>query len=238
MPTSADPATAATTKPHVDLSTETALLCSGHELVGGVDEVGRGAWAGPLLVGVVVVDATTELPPEGTRDSKSLTARRRRALRPELESWCVAWALGEASAREIDHRGLTKALALATARAVAALPVSPTALIVDGPVDFISRGRGGGASRPQLQVRPIIGADDLCASVAAASVLAKVARDAKMLMMAGRFPRYGFDQHKGYGTRKHARAIATHGLTTQHRKTWSFAVQDADALEDAHAHQD
>jgi ribonuclease HII len=229
---------AARTDPYVDLSNETALLCSGHDLVGGVDEVGRGAWAGPLLVGVVVVDASTESPPAGTRDSKALTPKRRRELRPELESWCVAWALGEASAREIDHRGLTKALALATARAVAALPMPPTALIVDGPVDFISRGRRGGVTSERMAVRPIIGADDLCASVAAASVLAKVARDAKMSAMAGRFPRYGFDQHKGYGTREHARAIATHGLTAQHRRTWSFAMHEAHAIGDSHDRQD
>jgi len=211
----------------VDLAVESALLAGGHQLVGGVDEVGRGAWAGPLLVGVVVVDAATVPPPAGTRDSKALTPRRRRELRPELEAWCVAWALGEVSAREVDLRGITKALALATARAVAALPMPPTALIVDGPVDFVSGRLGARRSLPHLEVRPIVGADDLCASVAAASVLAKVARDDKMSAMARRFPRYGFDQHKGYGTRGHAHAIAAHGLTAQHRRTWSFAGQEA-----------
>jgi ribonuclease HII len=212
-------------EPHVDLTTEASLLDSGHRLVGGVDEVGRGAWAGPLLVGVVVVDATTAQAPDGTRDSKALTPKRRRALRPELEDWCVAWALGAASAREIDRLGLTRALRLAASRAVVALPRWPTALIVDGPVDFLSKSLARRGQTPPL-VQPIIGADDLCASVAAASVLAKVARDTKMSALGHRFPRYGFDQHKGYGTREHARAIAAHGLTAHHRQTWSFVERE------------
>jgi ribonuclease HII len=213
--------------PRVDLATESALLSCGHALVGGVDEVGRGAWAGPLLVGVVVVDAATDPPPAGTRDSKALTPSRRRELGPELAAWCVAWALGEASAREIDRLGLSRALSLATSRAVLALPLWPTALIVDGPVDFVSGRLGPRGPTSPLVVRPIVGADDVCASVAAASVLAKVARDTKMSTLARRFPRYGFDQHKGYGTRVHARAVAAHGLTTQHRKSWSFAEHEA-----------
>ncbi len=211
------------TAPHVDLAVEASLLASGHALVGGVDEVGRGAWAGPLLVGVVVVDAATGPPPTGTRDSKALAPSRRRELRPELVGWCVAWALGAASAKEIDRLGLTRALSLATSRAVLALPTPPTALIVDGPVDFVSGRLGTHTARRPLVVRPIVGADDACATVAAASVLAKVARDAKMTALARRFPRYGFEQHKGYGTKLHARAVAAHGLTAQHRASWSFA---------------
>jgi ribonuclease HII len=212
--------------PHVDLRTESWLLAAGHALVGGVDEVGRGAWAGPLVVGVVVVDSATGPAPDGTRDSKAMSALRRRALRPELSTWCVAWALGEASAREIDRIGLTSALSLAALRAVIALPVSPTALIVDGPVDFLSERLVACGHTPPV-IRPIVGADDRCATVAAASVLAKVARDAEMCTLARRFPRYGFDLHKGYGTRSHALAVATHGLSTQHRRTWSYATADA-----------
>jgi len=216
---------------HVDLAEESALLACGHQLVGGVDEVGRGAWAGPLLVGVVVVDARTGSAPVGTRDSKAIPPSRRRELRPELESWCIAWALGEASAREIDARGLMKALALATSRALAALPLSPTALIVDGPVDFLSA-RLGRRGLPSIRdVRPIVGADDLCASVAAASILAKVARDAKMSALSRRFPHHGFEQHKGYGTRAHAQAVTAHGLTMHHRRSWKFAARDEATVE-------
>lgn len=226
MPRGAVAASRRSRAARVNLRDEARLLADGHTLVGGVDEVGRGAWAGPLVVGVVVVDAATGPAPKGTRDSKALTAIRRRALRPELATWCVSWALGEVSAKEIDRLGLTAALSLAALRAVDALPVRPTALIVDGPVDFLTDRLASRGGTPPV-VRPIVGADDRCATVAAASVLAKVARDAQMTTLARRFPRYGFEQHKGYGTRHHASAVATHGLTPQHRRTWSFAVDES-----------
>ncbi|HLK44466.1 MAG TPA: hypothetical protein VKT18_00695, partial [Acidimicrobiales bacterium] len=105
--------------------------------------MGRGAWAGPLYVGVAVVDATTTAPPTGTNDSKVLTAKQRTELQPSLSTWCASWGLGVATSREIDVLGLTTALRLAARRALAALPVTPTAVLVDGRVDFLSpRGDG------------------------------------------------------------------------------------------------
>lgn len=209
-----------------DLSYESKLLAAGRRFVGGLDEVGRGAWAGPLFVGVVVVDAATGPPPEGTRDSKALSRDARRRLSAHLETWCTAWSLGEASAREIDALGLTSALRLAAQRALRGLPELPQALIVDGPVDFVSSAErsDGGEAVTELSVHPVVGADATCATVAAASVLAKLARDGRMTALARRFPGYGFEQHKGYGTAAHAEEISVRGLCAQHRKTWSFAA--------------
>lgn len=200
------------------------MLHEGHDLVAGMDEVGRGAWAGPLFVGVVVIDRTTGEVPAGTRDSKQLTPVDRRELRSRLTSWCAAWAIGRASAKEIDALGLTAAQRVASRRALRALPVQPSCVILDGPVDFIRCGartrRIGGHD---VDVRPVVRADDLHPSVAAASVLAKVARDELMTRLARRLPAYGFDQHKGYGTPAHAAAILEHGLSPEHRSTWVFA---------------
>ncbi|HEV3213163.1 MAG TPA: ribonuclease HII [Acidimicrobiales bacterium] len=210
-----------------NLRLERSLLREGHALVGGLDEVGRGAWAGPMFVGVVLVDASTKPAPSGTRDSKMLTSAARHELTPALTGWCVAWSIGEVSAAEIDELGLTAALGVAARRALDALPARPTCLIVDGKTDFVTLpGRldldqvttvGAG-----LEVRPVVRADARCGSVAAASVLAKVARDDLMVDLAGRYPAYRFDQHKGYGTPEHAAAIADHGLTDLHRRTWAF----------------
>jgi ribonuclease HII len=214
-----------------DLSFETSLLRDGHALVGGLDEVGRGAWAGPVVVGVVLVDVTTGPLPEGTKDSKALTRSARRRLSPHLEAWCTAWSLGEASAREIDAVGLMAALRRAAHRALGALPAVPTALIVDGPLDFVSGPEmvawAGAASVPE--VHAVVGADSLCGTVAAASVLAKTARDGSMSGLARRFPGYGFEENKGYGTRAHAAALDALGLTAQHRRSWSFAAAQSSA---------
>ena len=211
------------------LRLERALLREGHGVVGGLDEVGRGAWAGPMFVGVVLVDATTRGMPRGTRDSKMLTSSARRELTPRLDGWCLAWAIGEVSSGEIDELGLTAALGIAARRALDALPAQPSCLIVDGRTDFVTpRGDADGHVRVEvgdraIEVRPVVRADASCGSVAAASVLAKVARDDHMIDLAERHPGYGFEQHKGYGTTAHAAAIADHGLSDAHRRTWTFA---------------
>jgi len=211
----------------LDLDIERSMLARGHTIVAGVDEVGRGAWAGPMFVGVVAVDASTGEVPPGTRDSKALSAATRRELRPLLASWCASWAIGRVSAREIDELGLTEALRVATRRGLAALPLRPSCVIVDGPYDFISppedRNRRRRRRKGAVEVHPLVGADDTCPSVAAASVLAKVARDELMMRLARRLPGYGFDQHKGYGTVSHAAAIEAHGLSREHRRSWVFA---------------
>jgi ribonuclease HII len=204
------------------LKVERSMLARGHEVVVGLDEVGRGAWAGPMFVGVVAVDATTRAVPAGTRDSKALAPTARRALRPLLVSWCAAWGIGRVSAHEIDEYGLTAALRLGAERALFAMPRPATSVIVDGPVDFVSEALER-AGRWGVEVVPIVGADDRCASVAAASVLAKVARDDVMRRLGRQFPSYDFRANKGYGTSAHAEAVATHGLTSEHRRSWTFA---------------
>ncbi len=216
-----------------NLSFERELLAGGHQIVGGLDEVGRGAWAGPMYVGVVVLDATTKSVPKGTNDSKLLTAGARERLGPKLDKWCLAWSIGEVSAAEIDVMGLTASLRLAAHRALVALPVPPDALVVDGPVDFISPKDGetgslfdAGRQLTLPEVHPVVRADAKCGSVAAASVLAKVARDTYMSSLEGTHPGYSFELHKGYGTAAHAAAIERHGLTEQHRRSWSFAIRE------------
>jgi len=215
-----------------DLAMERLLFGDGCRSVAGLDEVGRGAWAGPLVVGVVVVERGTRPPPGPTRDSKQLTARARCAVAPALRSWCTAWALGEASAKEIDDVGMSVALRLAARRALDLLVVLPDALILDGTVDFVSppteqndsRARSPhGRPRDEIpRVQTVARGDSISATVAAASILAKVSRDQHMTDLAGDFPDYGFERHKGYGTREHESAITRGGLTAQHRRSWQY----------------
>ena len=221
--------------PMADLSVERSLFAQGHRLVAGIDEVGRGAWAGPLVVGVVVVDASTPPPPEGTTDSKLLSPSARESLVCSLGPWCVSWSLGEVSAREIDSHGLSAALTMGASRALRALPEAPDALILDGTFDFITpKGNADPASAdPPDVVAPrvltLARADRVAASVAAASILAKVTRDRTMSELAGRLPGFGFERHKGYGTPEHVTAIGTLGISSEHRRTWSFALGVRDA---------
>jgi ribonuclease HII len=201
----------------------------------GVDEVGRGAWAGPLFVGAVVVDATVRPAPAGTRDSKLLQKSAREGLVPRLKRWCRAWAIGEASAGEIDELGLTECLGLAAARAIAVLPDPPDAYILDGPFDYVTRGIAGRVEldAPSPRVHTRVGADGSCSSVAAASVIAKVLRDERMRELSVVHPGYGFDVHAGYGTRAHASAIGDRGPCIEHRRSWSVAAFGADSTERA-----
>jgi ribonuclease HII len=197
-----------------------------------MDEVGRGAWAGPLVVGVVVVDASTGTLPEGVKDSKLLSASVRSSLEPTISDWCAAWALGEASPDEIDEFGLSWALSAAAWRALDALSVRPDVVLVDGSVDIVHRHpREGaavqpaqdGAAPPVPEVRAIVKGDRTAGSIAAASVLAKVGRDRQMAALGDDLPRYGFERHKGYGTADHEDALVSEGLTLHHRRSWAFA---------------
>ena len=191
-----------------------------------MDEVGRGAWAGPLTVGVVVVGASTRTAPVGTADSKALSASQRESLCPRLRRWCVEWSLGEATPDEIDEFGLSTALTMAARRALGALRSCPSALVLDGTYDFVSARTLDAvttATPLPAEVRTIPRADGRCATVAAASILAKVARDATMTGSAATVPGFGFEQHKGYGTPEHRAAIAVRGLTSVHRRSWAFA---------------
>jgi ribonuclease HII len=214
-----------------DLSVEHALLEGGARAVVGLDEVGRGAWAGPVSVGAVVVTATTPAAPAGIRDSKALSPARRRALAPQILAWAPAVAVGSASNVECDVLGMRGAVALAASRALEALEMPVDAAIVDGPLDLLEGAGPGFAdlvaghawrARP-LVVEPIVKADQRCLSVAAASVVAKVARDAEMARWAEDYPGYGFERSVGYPAPIHREALLDRGLTPIHRASWSFA---------------
>ena len=213
--------------PRPSLRAEKALLRAGRTAVAGVDEVGRGAPAGPVTCGVVVVDATVGPVPVGLRDSKLLTPAARRALVDVVDRWCLDHAVGHASAAEVDALGLTAALGLAGVRALGALSVRPDAVLLDGSHDWLGPpdGPGGGAVPP---VTTRVRADQTCASVAAASVLAKVARDGIMVDLDGQHPGYGWAANKGYGTGDHLAGVERLGLTVHHRHTWRFGTGDPD----------
>jgi ribonuclease HII len=224
------------------LREERRLLREGHLLVAGMDEVGRGALAGPVSVGVVVVDAGVRTAPAGVRDSKLLTPAAREALVPRLRRWAVGYAVGHAEPDEIDAYGIVAALRLAGRRALARLDVAPTCLLLDGSHNWFTEpvqapglfeldlpGRRP-APRVPLPLEPVvltqIKADLRCAAVAAASVLAKVERDAIMVGRAEDFPGYGWRENKGYSAPEHAAALRGLGPCPQHRRTWSLPLAE------------
>jgi len=192
------------------LAVERALWAEGHQVVVGVDEVGRGSWAGPISVGAAV------LPPDRrvyrVRDSKMLTEDERERLFPRLAAWCAAWAVGDASQPECDELGMSAAQKLAARRAIAGLGVRPDVVLVDGSWDFV----GG------CDVRRIVRGDASCLSIATASVLAKVTRDRIMRAESEHFPAYDFDLNKGYPCPRHKAALAAFGPSAIHRRAWVF----------------
>jgi len=206
---------------------ERSLVTDGFPQVAGLDEVGRGAWAGPVSVGVVVHSFTTR-PPAGIRDSKLLTESRREELFPEVASWCTEWAVGHASPQECDAHGMTVALRLAAHRALAELSAVPAVVLVDGAFDYVTDpdpGRvadGSGAPAVPPVVRTVVRGDVTCLSVAAASIMAKVTRDRMMRSWSESFPPFDFDRNKGYPSPSHRTALSGFGLTSIHRRSWSF----------------
>jgi ribonuclease HII len=203
-----------------DLKQERRLRAQGYESVAGLDEVGRGSWAGPLTVGVAVVRPRVQLRsmPPWLRDSKMLSEARREEIFDAVGVWCKAWSVGHATPAECDEWGMTKALRVAARRAIAGLGNVPDALLVDGPVDLL---RDAQDPFPGL-VQPIVDGDAKCASVAAASVLAKVVRDRLMRQEAEHFPAYGFERNKGYPSPLHQTALRGYGPSAIHRKSWAF----------------
>ena len=192
------------------LTEERALWDAGHRVVVGVDEVGRGSWAGPLTIGMAVV-------PQGRRvyklrDSKALTEAEREALFDRITSWCEAWSIGHASALECDELGMSAAQRLAARRAIEGLGVTPDAVILDGKWDFVGH----------PVTRRLVKADAHCLSVAAASILAKVTRDRIMRAEAESFPGFDFELNKGYPCPRHKAALAGYGPTSIHRRSWVF----------------
>jgi len=188
------------------LAFERELWAAGREALVGVDEVGRGAWAGPLMVGAAVLPRDRRV--YRVRDSKMLTERQREHLFDRVARWCLAWAVGEATQVECDELGMASAQRLAARRAIDSLGIVPDGVLLDGNWDFV-----GGATR-------IVKGDARCLSIAAASVLAKVTRDRIMVELDRELPCYGFAEHKGYCTPVHDRALVEHGPSSVHRSSF------------------
>ncbi len=212
--------------PH--LRHERVLLRDGARLVAGMDEVGRGSLAGPVSVGVVVIDARTRSAPQGVADSKLLTPASREALLPALRRWGLARAVGHATADEIDALGIMAALRLAGTRALTAVTevVGPVdALLLDGNHDWLTATPTlfeAALEAPLPRVHLRIKADRSCASVAAASVLAKCERDALMVALSDEHPAYRWAENKGYASPEHMEALRAHGPSPLHRRSWNL----------------
>ncbi|MGN6087770.1 MAG: ribonuclease HII [Actinomycetales bacterium] len=227
----------------------------GARLLAGMDEVGRGAFAGPVSVGVCVVDLDSPTAPSGLRDSKLLAAPVRERLVPRLRRWSVSCAVGSASAAEIDIFGILPALRLAGERALAQLPEPPDLVLLDGNYNWLRYRRPAvptlfddapddvagevaalaaepwpvpesppGVDGSCIPVTTMIKADLRCAAVAAASVLAKVTRDAEMVRLAATETRYGWHENKGYASPEHLEALREHGPCEHHRRSWRLRV--------------
>ncbi len=186
---------------------ESALFV--HKLIAGVDEVGRGPLAGPVVAAAVILDATK--PIEGLADSKVLSATRREELAQLIRERSLCWALGRAEVEEIDRLNILRASLLAMKRAVEALSLPPELVLVDG------------NHAPELgyPVQTIVRGDATVPAISAASILAKVARDAEMIELDKDFPGYGFSQHKGYPTHVHLTALKALGVSSIHRRSFA-----------------
>ena len=194
----------------------------GRRIVVGIDEVGRGALAGPVAVGacaIEIIDGLPPLLPDGVRDSKKLTARRREALVEPIRASAAGASVGWASPAEIDEVGIMPALTRAALRALESLALEIDAILLDGDVDVLS-GALATADRPAPMVELRVSADRDCASVAAASILAKVARDARMVELDAMAPEYCWASNTGYGSAAHRAAIDRLGAHEHHRRSW------------------
>ena len=192
------------------LAVERELWAEGHRVVVGVDEVGRGAWAGPLSVGAAVLPSDRRV--YKIRDSKMLTEPEREALFDRITSWCVAWSVGHASQGECDALGMADAQRLAARRAIDGLGLEPDQVLIDGNWDFVGGGR----------TQKLVKGDARCLSIAAASILAKVTRDRIMRAEAPHYPGYDFERNKGYPCPWHKIALHGMGPTAIHRRRWVF----------------
>ncbi len=192
-----------------DFSFERRAIAAGARIVAGVDEAGRGPLAGPVIAAAVVLDPGRI--PDGLNDSKLLSTPRRLALEAELRA-VARIGIGQASVEEIDRLNVLQASLLAMVRAVAALPVAPDHLLVDG--THLPEGLNQSAEA-------VVKGDGRCLSIAAASILAKVARDAIMADLARRHPEYGWESNAGYGTQAHMVALKRHGVSPHHRRSFA-----------------
>jgi len=180
-----------------------------YNLIGGVDEAGRGPLAGAVFAACVVLNPANKI--EGISDSKKLSEKKRNKLAYLIKRNSVAWAVASASVEEIDKINILQASLLAMKRAVESLPFLPDKVLVDGIH----------SPKLNLQVQTVIKGDSLVPEISAASILAKTARDAEMYCLHKYFPDYGFDQHKGYPTKKHLEALQIHGISIVHRRSFS-----------------
>lgn len=190
-----------------DLNQETSD--SLYNLICGVDEAGRGPLAGPVFAACVVLNPAYKI--QGISDSKELSEKKRNKLAILIKRDAMAWAVASASVEEIDKINILQASLLAMKRAVGSLPFVPDKILVDGIH----------SPKLNLQVQTIIKGDSLVPEISAASILAKTARDAEMCRLHKSFPDYGFDQHKGYPTKKHLEALQVHGISIVHRRSFS-----------------
>jgi ribonuclease HII len=195
------------------LRRERALQRAGYQFIAGIDEAGRGAWAGPVVAAAVILPFTAQCVNalRGVNDSKQLTAHQREGYRTCIEATALAYAVGQATHAEIDLYGIVPATRLAMMRAVQGLPIQADALLIDA------------VRLPELTIRQeaFNFADSISLSVAAASILAKTARDALMCQLDESFPGYGFAVHKGYGTAAHQAALAQLGISPVHRRSYA-----------------
>ena len=187
---------------------EDGCLLEGYQVICGVDEAGRGPLAGPVCAAAVILPQHIEIP--GLNDSKKLSDKRRREIFPIIKEQALAYGIGFASHEEIDEINILQATYLAMERALAQLKLSPELALIDG-----NRAKDFG-----IPVRTVVKGDSLSANIAAASVLAKVTRDDWMLEQAKLYPEYGFEVHKGYGTKAHYEALSAHGPCPIHRKSF------------------
>jgi ribonuclease HII len=191
-----------------DLLLEKACAIDAAGLVCGVDEAGRGPWAGPVCAGAVILNPRKV--PKGVNDSKKLSQKQREELEPQIKAKAVAWGVGFASVEEIAALNILHATGLAMCRAIEAMHIAPAFALVDGNYRF----------KLPCPVKTVIGGDAVSCSIAAASILAKVARDRLMAEMDAVYPGYGFAKHKGYRAQVHADALVSLGPCEIHRLSW------------------
>lgn len=196
------------TTPTLDF--EKQLWNLGFTKVCGIDEAGRGSFAGPVVAGAVIFHPNLKIP-DGINDSKLLSPKKREILDKEIKKIALSWAVGEISVRHINKLGIGKATQMAFRKTVKKL--SPDYVLIDAfYIKHMNR----------KKQKAIIKGDQVCASISAASIIAKVYRDGLMKKLHNKYPEYGFDKHKGYGTKDHRDAIKTHGLCPLHRKSFNL----------------
>jgi ribonuclease HII len=217
---------------------EREMWRSGAGLLAAIDEVGRGALAGPVTVGVVLLAPDSRPAPFGVADSKLLTPPARELLVPRIRRWARDWAVGHAQASEIDQIGIIAALRLAAERAVTQLSAAPDWILLDGNYDYLTPRVDPQAQLPlfadpepdrwrcHVPVRTVVKGDVRCSSIASASVLAKTARDALLIELAKVHPEYGFEENKAYASPAHLAALDTFGPSMVHRLSWNLRGLD------------